>query len=387
MDAPKAPSHRIQTSTIPNRLMRQALDLPGRLSTFFAPSPRSLDLTPVPPQSLEAHIIQSPRANTYLSLEPGLHYTIWQGAPLTYATLAQHLFIVGGIHGPRTDAAERLRAFIQHASKAGYRRILLFPIAPEEIAIAEAAGIACIPVGAEAFLDPTTFSLAGKARRDLRQMTNRATKRHQLHVQPLDPIDDHDAILSTYLAWLAHHKNGVMRLLVGSPCLDTPAQRRYFGAFSPAYTDPLAIATITPGWSKQGWGLDVMARKPHAPSGTMDLLLTHILQQLADEACQRFSLGACPMAYIDPKDPHLPAYLTHIFRFLYSSSLGNQLFNFRSLAYFKNKFDPCWKPVYIGGWPNINPWSLYIGCRMWGLFSSPASYPPSTSPPLLHPQK
>ena len=71
-----------------------------------------------------------------------------------------------------------------------------------------------------------------------------------------------------------------------------------------------------------------------------------------------------------------PWYLRRIFRLLHHGFVGKRLFNFQSLVRFKAKFRPRWEPVYIAGWPKIGIWSLYLSCRMWGLFGAPAIDPP-----------
>jgi lysylphosphatidylglycerol synthetase-like protein (DUF2156 family) len=60
--------------------------------------------------------------------------------------------------------------------------------------------------------------------------------------------------------------------------------------------------------------------------------------------------------------------LRRIFRVLYASSLGNRVFGFRRLHQFKSKFRPRWEPVYFAASPRLGIWSLYLGCRMWGLY-------------------
>ena len=134
----------------------------------------------------------------------------------------------------------------------------------------------------------------------------------------------------------------------------------------------MAFVTLTPGWAGRGMGLDVMARTPKAPAGTMELLLIATMEQVFDEGIEFVSLGACPMAERHPLDGSDPRLLRWIFRTLYRSRIGNRLFNFRSLAHFKAKFSPRWEPLYIAGWPRLTVRSLYTGCRMWGLFGRPA---------------
>jgi lysylphosphatidylglycerol synthetase-like protein (DUF2156 family) len=97
----------------------------------------------------------------------------------------------------------------------------------------------------------------------------------------------------------------------------------------------------------------------------MDHLLATAAERLRDEGATTLSLGACPMAGIPHTDR---GWLPRLFRLLYASRAGNRLFGFQSLHHFKAKFRPRWEPLYLAASPRPGAWSLYVGCRMWGLY-------------------
>jgi len=202
-------------------------------------------------------------------------------------------------------------------------------------------------------------------------MVNRGRRRHGLVVSEVALAEVGVGLPALYEGWLASRPVGYrMRLLIGSPRFADPQGRRYFQVQAPDGS-PQAFVSITPGWSGQGYGLDVMARPPAAPSGAMETLLCGVIHRLAEEGVQRFSLGACPMC--DEATPPVddPALYRLLFRWLHRSRVGNRLFAFRSLTHFKAKFVPRWEPVYLAAWPAVGFRSLYDGCRMWGLFGAP----------------
>ena len=346
------------------------LDLPGRFVQAVSRRPGPLPAAELTHGELARTVVASPRANAYLSLEPGLHPWKSEDGVLTWAAAGKVAFVVGGVHG-QGDPRQLLRAFYADACAAGFRQVLLFPVSADERAVVADAGFGSLMVGAEAFVDPTTFSMSGKAKADLRQMVNRATKRYGLRADELCPEGAAADVGPVYRDWLADRKTGhQMLLLVGRPAFGRPEGRRYF-AVHDADGAPTALVVLTPAWSGGGYGVDVMAREPDGPAGAMDLLLTHVIRVLADEGVHTLSLGASPMAErCDPPadDSRL---LRPAFRFLYRSSLGNRLFGFESLARYKDKFDPHWEPVYFGGAPSCGVRALYAGCRMWGLFGPP----------------
>ena len=356
--------------------VRRVLDLPGWIADRIghAQAPRRACSVPA---MLARPVRASARANGYLSLEKGLMLFSHirdraEDGFVTYHAAGRNAFAVGGLHGPREGYVPTLRAFRERMTRFGYRRLLLFPVAGEELHEVRDAGFSTIRTGSEAFVDPSRFDLAGRATADLRQMVNRANRRWPLEVIETDPVQDGAAMNTVWRDWLAHRPNGYrMRLLIGTPAWDLPYDRRYFLARRPGETAAEAFVTLTPGWDGAGWGLDVMARRADAPAGTMEVLIVEVLRRLAAEGIERFSLGACPM-YEAPTVPGEPrSYLRRVFRFLFRSTIGNALFHFQSLAYFKGKFDPVWEPVYVAAWPDAGPWSMYVGVRMWGLFGVP----------------
>lgn len=354
-------------------VLRWLTDVPGRSGDLLFPSahPERVPDTPVPLPELAAIVRGSPRGNAYLSLEPNLRTFRTDDGVLTWAAAPRHAMSVGGVHV--TGDGERLLGDFRDAlSAARFSKVMLFPVATEERRLVRSAGFRSLMVGAEAFVDTASFTLRGRKHADLRQMVNRGRKRYGVTVTEVDPASTAASLDHLYHHWLdARPLTDPMALLIGTPCFDRPLGRRYFAARSPDRPEAVAFVTVTPGWDGAGWGIDVMAREPDAPAGAMDVLLTEVITRLADEGVDVVSLGACPMAERTPLPERDSRFLRMIFRWLYKSSWGNGLFPFHSLAHYKDKFRPRWEAVYIASWPKLNVWSLYAGCRMWGLFGRP----------------
>lgn|GEM_PF-1437931 len=385
----------------PPPLVARALDLPGALFDSVGRTVRpafTADPGALSGEGGLAKITASPRANAYLSLEPGLAPLETADGLLSVAVTKRHAFAVGGVHltpatrldPDRTERAtvELLTQFRLASAAAGYRRALLFPVEADELVAVRAAGFEALEVGAEAHIDLQRYTIAGRRHADLRQMINRATKRYRLRVLELNAAEAESVAAGVVEGWLGSRPlKSRMRLLVGSPCFDRPALRRFFVCCEPGSDEAVALITTTPGWDGQGAGLDVMARAPTAPAGAMELLVHHAITTLIQEGARYFSLGACPMALRStqrvPKWRH--RVLRWVFRRVYRSSILNRLFHFHSLVQFKSKFAPDWRPVYIAGWPRVSLGALYAGCRMWGLFGSDPCLPPRVALPDLVP--
>lgn len=357
--------------------------LPGRIADAWTRPPAALAAASLSAEQLAERVVRSPRGNAYLALEPGLAAFEAEAGTLAWAARRRTAFAVGGVHGP--DPSGALEAFREALRGAGYRRALLFPVDPAEREAVRRAGFEPLTVGAEPWLDPRSFGLSGNRMADLRQMVNRARKRYGLVAEEIPPAEAGATLGPLHARWLASRPSGwPMALVVGGPGFERPLGRRYVAART-REGEPVAAVTLTPGRCGAIQGVDVMMRAPEAPAGAMELVLVHTLELLAAEGVERLTLGPCPMAEHGGVGSRDRALLRAAFRTLYRTRLGNRLFPFRSLAAFKAKFRPAWRPVDIAAWPRMGVRALYAGCRMWGLFGPPALDAPPAEVPRLPP--
>lgn len=383
------------------RVTLRVASLPGLLiarlthrerSTFALEAPRTDSRAER--ARIRAEIAGSHEANAWLSLEKGLRSHYSADGVATWASSGSTAMIVGGMHGVRP--ARHARRFVEDAASAGYRRVMLFPVGPQQEATARQAGFELACCGSETIVELATFTLQGRRFADLRQMRNRAQRRYGLEVIELRGealAAARSELLDDYAEWRrARRQPHPMRLLVGSTGWQTPELfddalaagehgRRVFaarypskrGASSHAGRDTLgeyaAFATFVPADQGRTWGLDVMSRPQSAPAGTMELLVSEAMRRFADEGALRVSLGANPMAVARVSGPaDGPGWLQPFFAWLYASRPGNALFNFENLHRFKQKFGGVDHAVSFAIWPRVTPWALYVGCGMWGLF-------------------
>lgn len=298
----------------------------------------------------------------HLALESGLHHHVDGDRVVAWQHRGRTAFAIGGLNAPPVERVGVLQSFVAATRARGVVRQLLFPLRADELEDAGRAGFAAVQVGVEAILPLPGLSLRGKRYEHVRQMRNRAI-RHGVAVDEVSATDCPEAMEALYTAWLQSRRpTWRMKLLVGSPGLEAPFDRRYFVARTEDRME--GFVTVLPG-PDGVWGLDVLCRRPDAAPGTMERLILHIAEQLRDEGAKVLSLGACPMADIPPGGP---LGLEQVFRWLYRSRWGNRLFGFRNLHRFKQKFRPAWAPVYFAAAPRLGVVSLYRGCRMWGLY-------------------
>lgn len=203
------------------------------------------------------------------------------------------------------------------------------------------AGFGAVPIGAEPTFDPRRFSLAGGARATVRAAVNHATKAGLTVVEhhPRMPgAEARNAELEGISAlWLAGKGRDELGFLLGQPQLNVPTAKRYFVARGARVE---GFLVCEPVWARHGWYLDVTRRRPDAPRGTMELLVTGTLRILGAEGVPFASMGLAPLARLDAADapasdsPRLSALLADAYDRLTTP------YDFRDLARYKAKFAP-----------------------------------------------
>ena len=323
-----------------------------------------MPLAPLALTDAERSARKGNRGNNYLALEPDTRRFGSSENWLSFAASGRTLLSVGGLHGDEREAL--LRNWVTVGQEQGFRQFLLFPVHSSEREEVEASGFSTLVVGSEALLYLPDFKLDGSARRNLRQTIARASRVSGLAFREVSTAE-RGILLPVFSEWLASRlRPQMMGRLVGRPGFTQPLGRRYFAVFFGE--KPVAFLTLTPGWNEQGWGMDTMARLPDAPPGVMEWLIVQSMKVVRKEGSIWFSLGASPMRLPERSIHSIPQPFRGVFRFLYTQPLGARLFPFRGLARFKEKFSPEWVPVRIGAYKNVSVWSLYEGCRIWGLF-------------------
>ena len=351
--------------------LRFFLSLFGRIRSAFGTRTTPLPPALLDPQSVAAAVSHGRRWNNYLALEPDVFLFGDAEGFLAYGGMGNTLLSVGGVHG--SFPIQVLIRWKGEARKRGFKRLMLFPVHAAEQRLLRDAGFSTLHVGSEAILHLPGFDLEGSALRNLRQTIHRAERSGTLTLAE-ESLSDNPELERLFDAWLQSRiRDFRMRILVGSPGFGNPLGRRVFVVRRNGKAE--AFTTITPGFSGSGWGMDIMARDPAGPPGMMEWMIAEMAFRLKSEGALTLSLGACPMRLMEEWETSGSPYLNFIFKALYGKVERGRLFRFRELARFKEKFDPEWVPVFLGGSPRINWIGLYDACRMWGLFDDPSSPP------------
>ncbi|MBC7894520.1 MAG: DUF2156 domain-containing protein [Cytophagaceae bacterium] len=221
------------------------------------------------------------------------------------------------------------------------RPVFAYAASPALRAAWASAGFGAVPIGAEPVFDPRRFTLAGGARATVRAAVNHATRSGlsvvEHHPQSAGAKGRNAELEEISALWLAGKGSDELGFLLGQPQLNVPTAKRYFVAQG---TRVEGFLVCEPVWARQGWYLDVTRRRPDAPRGTMELLVTETLRLLGTEGVPFASMGLSPLARLDAPDappsdsPRLSALLAEAFGRLTTP------YDFRDLARYKAKFAP-----------------------------------------------
>jgi phosphatidylglycerol lysyltransferase len=221
-------------------------------------------------------------------------------------------------------------------------RSVFYQIRPDHLPLYLEAGLSVIKIGENARASLEGFSLAGSARRDLRQSLNRGEREGlQFEMVPREAVPSLLPELRTISdEWLADKNASEKAFSLGAFHHD------YIVHFPCALVrrgeEILAFANVVSA-GREELSVDLMRYRDSAPYGVMDYLFCKLMLWGSSEGFRYFHLGMAPLAGLEqhalaPAWNRLGAWL---FRH------GEHFYNFQGLRAYKEKFSPEWEPRYI----------------------------------------
>jgi len=246
--------------------------------------------------------------------------------------------------GPPIAASENLlvlaRAFADEARMMD-RRCCFFA-SEQEFVRATSEVLAAVPIGEQPVWDPRQWdrTLEGNARLrwQLRRVRARGVQVRQLVPGELAYGDDSSATTQDLRAlidgWLATRRMPPMGFLLRVEPHASSQQRRCFVAEWQGRL--VGLVYVIPVPRRNGWFVEHMVRAPHAPNGTVELLVDAAMRWAAEQGCPWFTLGLAPLS---GDVPTLLRVARRRLAFLY---------NFDGLRFFKAKLRPTeWQPIFL----------------------------------------
>jgi phosphatidylglycerol lysyltransferase len=243
--------------------------------------------------------------------------------------------------GSPISASARLRevavGFVEAARQAG-RRCCFFG-SEKRFVLAAGQALSALPIGEQPVWDPRdwarTLDRHARLRYALRHAHCKGVRVRHLMQGALAASDRLRAATADLTSrWLAARRMPPMGFLLRVEPDAFPEQRRCFLAEWDGHL--IGLVYVVPVPERRGWFIEHMVRAPHAPNGTMELLVDAVMRWASEQGCSWLTLGLAPLS---GDIPLLLRVARKRMAFLY---------NFEGLHRFKAKLRPSeWHPIYL----------------------------------------
>ncbi|HEX7760477.1 MAG TPA: GNAT family N-acetyltransferase [Caulobacteraceae bacterium] len=281
---------------------------------------------------------------------------------LMFGVRGRSWIALGSPVGRRDERLELLWRFREladaHAARPG-----IYGVGPEDLPDLVELGFSIQKTGESAAVPLDSFSLEGRRRETLRRNWRKtgeggaAFEVVQAGLTPelmarLQCISDQ---------WLGHHAGGEKSFSMGG---FTPA---YVAEFPVAVVRSegriVAFATLWLAHKRASFSMDLMRYSDDAPKNVMDFLFVELLQWGREQGFEAFEFGMAPLAGLE--DRPLAPIMSRVGNLLFER--GEEIYNFRGVRRYKDKYDPVWQPRYLAA---PHKWAIPILLADVGLLSS-----------------
>lgn len=261
---------------------------------------------------------------------------------VAYTLVGNVAVALGDPIGPDEDIADLISRFKEVCEKNDWHPVF-YQVLPDFLALYQEAGLKSMKIGEEAVVELAGFSLAGGSRKSLRQSAGRAERRgyttellpppqSEETISRLKEVSDH---------WLKHQQGGEKRFSLGWFDPDYLRQCPIMVVKDGNGTIQ-AFANLIPEYRRNEGTIDLMRRRED-DGGLMDLLFVRLIEYFREQRYDTFNLGLCPLAGVgEDRDAGVQEKVARLFYRHF-----NQLYSFKGLRQFKEKFGPRWEPRYL----------------------------------------
>ena len=264
--------------------------------------------------------------------------------------------------GRREERMELLWRFREladaHAARPGF-----YALGPDDLPDIVDLGFSIQKIGESATVPLDSFSLEGRRRGNLRRSWRRAGE-DGAEFEVLGPdgvcagMSELKRVSDT---WLSHHAGAEKTFSLGH--FDPPYVAEFPVAVVRMQGRITAFATLWTTAERGAFSIDLMRYADDAPKDVMDFLFVELISWGRRQGYQAFEFGMAPLAGLD--DRPLAPIMSRVGRLLFER--GEEIYNFRGVRRYKDKYDPLWSPRYIAA---ARKWAIPILLADVGLLSS-----------------
>ena len=263
----------------------------------------------------------------------------------------------------RRDERSELYWRFRELADAHAARPCFYALGPEDLPDLVDLGFSIQKIGESAAVPLASFSLEGRRRGNLRRSWRKTGEEgatfEVLAAGAAGPVMDELKRVSD--SWLERQSGDEKTFSLGH--------------FNPAYVAEFPVAVVRAGeaivafatlWTTAGRGafsIDLMRFGEAAPKDVMDFLFVELIAWGRAEGYQAFDFGMAPLAGLD--DRPLAPIMSRVGRLLFDRA--EEIYNFRGVRRYKDKYDPVWQPRYIAA---ARKWAIPILMADVGLLSS-----------------
>ena len=281
---------------------------------------------------------------------------------LMFGVRGRSWIAMGAPVGRRDERLELLWRFRELAD-AHVARPGIYNIGAEDLPDVVELGFSIQKVGESATVPLESFSMAGSRRGNLRRAWRKAGENGCTFqvLRGAEVAAAMDELAAVSDEWQSRQSGGEKGFSMGG--------------FIPAYVAEFPVAVARFGgrvvafaslWTtahRIAYSVDLMRHVDDAPYGIMDYLFVEIIEWGKEQGYQAFEFGMAPLAGLE--DHPLAPIMSRVGRMLFER--GEEIYNFRGLWRYKDKYDPVWQPRYIAA---HHKWAIPILMADVGLLSS-----------------
>ena len=265
------------------------------------------------------------------------------GSVISYAVENRVALVLGDPIGPCEDIPAAISAFQKLCAPNDWISAF-YQVLPDSLNFYKSAGYEVLPLGHEAMVDLSAFTLEGSDNKNIRNAYNKML-RNNYKVEIQEP--PHSPRMLRELRtisddWLSSRGATEMRFSLGwfddpylntCPILLVRDREGFIEAF----------ANIVSEFQANEASVDMMRHRSYSEKGIMDFLFVSLFLWAKEKGVASFNLGLSAFSGIgdDPEDPAIERTL----HFIYENI--NRFYNFKGLHSFKEKFHPAWSPRYL----------------------------------------
>ncbi|MHA2334596.1 MAG: bifunctional lysylphosphatidylglycerol flippase/synthetase MprF [Candidatus Hodarchaeales archaeon] len=317
------------------------------LSTFSLFRPIFYQYQLLPAEQQEAKAILDKHGNSsvdFFKLWPDKTYYFSKSRKsfIAYRVKYGVALSLGDPSGPVEELEELIKDFLQYCTKNGWQLAFHHSL-PDLIPLYSKLGFSIFKIGEEASLDIDNFCevtvKGGKFRRTMNKLT-KAGYTVTIHTPPHPPelMQEIKSISDEWLLSGRRERSFTLGRFKQSYLQETPVI-----TLENPQGRILAFLNQIRSYQKNAVTVDLMRHGKEIPNGAMDFLFASCILALKEEGYKQFSLGLAPFAGLsEDQDLNLTS---KILRELIA--YFDNVFSFRGLQYYKQKFNPAWEDRYL----------------------------------------